>query len=466
VNLLNERNMALLPIVLFQISQVEEANDEGHQGRRQGLDRLLHNHRRDQQRRQLSKDYFLEARKVAYNIVVHQATRCFDIRFADKPDVFAMPKMVIQCAVREKDAGLYSLVYKASDSLLGVFKKCFVSYVPESSETSAAAAVAPLLPSLLHAVCADSHVARRIAANWAAEFLPSFDLPVSLHVCSFLSTDVDALVAAVATKSLSASRTSDVSMTKEPSVSFLDLSTDEGSRALQNSLDAEVSALSSASGLPIPASRIVLADSNFDLGKAHGDYLCQICCECPRLCVSLLYTALTPNRNYSDSEVEFEDTFSLACDHRFCCSCWQQYLVCSTPLSASCPHYDCSERVAIEDVLKVAPEQVPRWNDVTSQFFVAGSREHSQCPSPDCPMVARISKDAVGRTTTVECTSCEHRYCFHCNESPHAPARCSDKAEWNTLFASSAFWVLKHTKRCPSCHANIEKNEGRSHDIA
>ena len=462
--------MELLPIVLFRISHEENDNDEVQDTR----DRLLHNHRRDQQRRQLSEGYFVEARKVAYKVIIQQATEYFETP-NNMGDVFAMPKMVIQCAVMEKDAVLHSLIYKASDVLLEAFKR-FASYMKISSDVSAEAAVAPLLPSLLNAVCADSQVARRIAAMWASKFLPGFDMPVSLHMCSFLSTDVNSLVAAVAKKALSSYRSADVSMTDESSISFLDLSTDEGSRALQSSLDAKVMRLSDASGLSISASWIVLASCNFDAGKAQEGLECDRTNLLERAGViarSKVTSSTTPTSVHQHGsrylcqicydEVEAKDTYSLACDHQFCCSCWQQHLVSTPPLSTTCPHYDCSERVAIEDVQEVAPEQVSRWKFVTTQLFVAGSREHSQCPSPDCPLVAHISNDVVGRTPSVECTRCNHRYCFSCKEEPHEPARCSDKAEWNAIFESSEFWVLKHTKRCPSCHASIEKNEGMSH---
>jgi len=470
VELLQKRNMELLPIVLFRISH--DGNDTD--GAQDARDRLLRNHRRDQQRRQLSKEYFVEARKVAYKVVVQAASQYFE-NPNNLEDVFAMPKMVIQCAVMEKDADSHSLIFKASDSLLEVFKKCFARYMTASPDASAVAAVSPLLPSLLNAVCADSKVARRIAAAWASKFLPCFDMPVSLHVCSFLSTDVDPLVAAMAKKWLSSHRPSDVSMANEESlVSFLDLSTDEGTRSLQTSLDAEVKRLSDTSGLAMPACRIVLTNCNFDVGKAQEGLECGRSNLLERAGViarSKVASSTSAHQHGSRhlclicyDEVESTDTFSLACDHIFCCSCWQQHLAsCSMPLSASCPHYDCTERVAIEDVQEVAPDQVPRWNTATTQLFVAGSREHSQCPSPDCPLVAHICKDVVGRTPSVECTRCNHRYCFHCKEEPHEPARCSDMAEWNAIVESSELWVLKNTKKCPSCHANIEKNEGCNH---
>ncbi|OWK02648.1 ARIH2 [Cervus elaphus hippelaphus] len=120
--------------------------------------------------------------------------------------------------------------------------------------------------------------------------------------------------------------------------------------------------------------------------------------------------------------VRKENLLSLACQHQFCRSCWEQH---------------CS--VLVKD----------------------GSHYQLQlCPGADCPMVIRVQEP---RARRVQCNRCNEVFCFKCRQMYHAPTDCATIRKWLTKCADdseTANYISAHTKDCNIC---IEKNGGCNH---
>ncbi len=141
---------------------------------------ILLTHCSSRRKKQLNNHCVVRARKIAYKIVAEQASLYYEQHNSNESiddkmssKLFDLPNTIIKCAVFEENTGMHPYISKASDRLLEVFQKNFLKC--EGTGVMSESQVAPMLPSLLYAVCADSSLARLIAAKWVTGFVHDFD---------------------------------------------------------------------------------------------------------------------------------------------------------------------------------------------------------------------------------------------------------------------------------------------------
>ncbi|KAG5266278.1 hypothetical protein AALO_G00229190 [Alosa alosa] len=144
---------------------------------------------------------------------------------------------------------------------------------------------------------------------------------------------------------------------------------------------------------------------------------------------------------------------TLCCNHYCCRSCWQEYLTArieqNLVMNCNCPITDC----------RAQP---------TAQFFYNILTDKDTI-SKGCDQI--LCKENIGSMGT--CSKCCWSSCFSCNfPEAHYPASCSHMSQWMddggyyegmTMEAQSKHLAKLISKRCPSCQAQIEKNEGCLH---
>jgi ariadne-1 len=181
-------------------------------------------------------------------------------------------------------------------------------------------------------------------------------------------------------------------------------------------------------------------------------FVCDICCE-------------------DDEDLE---SFAMKCGHRYCVSCYHQYLkqkIVEEGEAAriQCPHDGCGRILDSKSLdILVAPELVDRYHHLLHRTYVEDKDIFKWCPAPDCPnaiecWVKKVELDKI--VPTVECT-CGNRFCFGCPNSDHQPAPCELVKRWLKKCADdseTANWISANTKECPRCQSTIEKNGGCNH---
>lgn len=160
--------------------------------------------------------------------------------------------------------------------------------------------------------------------------------------------------------------------------------------------------------------------------------------------------------------------YSLSCNHIFCKECYNEYLndkimdVYSC-LSITCPEYKCKTFIS-ENVLKYIIDE-NKWNiykrHIIQNYILKHSKTMKYCPQNDCNTIS------IGNyyTKTITC-DCTYKYCFKCHNISHYPASCQEYQNWIgnvEISVSNETWMIAHTKLCPNCKVNIEKNNGCNH---
>jgi ariadne-1 len=162
------------------------------------------------------------------------------------------------------------------------------------------------------------------------------------------------------------------------------------------------------------------------------------------------------------------DSTALSCLHRFCNSCWRDYLTMQIQEGQStllhCMHYQCNLRVA-ESVVKriVAPEVFDKYARFVISSFVEDNDNVKWCPTPNCGNA--VSAELITGITEVQCV-CGYRFCFRCHREAHAPATCEQMKLWEEKCkddSETLNWVQANAKGCPKCHVAVEKNGGCNH---
>nr|XP_054406792.1 E3 ubiquitin-protein ligase ARIH2 isoform X8 [Pongo abelii] len=167
--------------------------------------------------------------------------------------------------------------------------------------------------------------------------------------------------------------------------------------------------------------------------------------------------------------VRKENLLSLACQHQFCRSCWEQH--CSVlvkdgvGVGVSCMAQDCPLRTPEDFVFPLLPSEELRekYRRYLFRDYVESHYQLQLCPGADCPMVIRVQEP---RARRVQCNRCNEVFCFKCRQMYHAPTDCATIRKWLTKCADdseTANYISAHTKDCPKCNICIEKNGGCNH---
>ncbi|KAM4654563.1 E3 ubiquitin-protein ligase ARIH2 isoform 2-T4 [Amazona ochrocephala] len=167
--------------------------------------------------------------------------------------------------------------------------------------------------------------------------------------------------------------------------------------------------------------------------------------------------------------VRKENLLSLACQHQFCRSCWEQHCTVlvkdGVGVGVSCMAQDCLLRTPEDFVFPLLPseELKDKYRRYLFRDYVESHYQLQLCPGADCPMVIQVQEPKARR---VQCSRCNEVFCFKCRQMYHAPTDCATIRKWLTKCADdseTANYISAHTKDCPKCNICIEKNGGCNH---
>ncbi|CCD23533.1 E3 ubiquitin-protein ligase HEL1 NDAI_0B05000 [Naumovozyma dairenensis CBS 421] len=207
-------------------------------------------------------------------------------------------------------------------------------------------------------------------------------------------------------------------------------------------------------GLNVTSKKIVdNTNSNTRGLKYRKDFSCFICCD--------------------DKTTE---TFSLECGHEYCLDCYRHYIEDKLHEGNIITCMDCSlvlKNLDIDQIMGHASSNILMRSSIKS-FVQKHHRNYKWCPYADCKFIIHLKDtSSLGEYTRlhyspfVKCNE-SHRFCFHCGFEVHAPADCNVTNAWIKKArkeSDNLNWVLTHTKECPKCSVNIEKNGGCNHMV-
>ncbi|XP_008064313.1 cullin-9 [Carlito syrichta] len=170
------------------------------------------------------------------------------------------------------------------------------------------------------------------------------------------------------------------------------------------------------------------------------------------------------------------DLPSLCCMHYCCKSCWNEYLTTrieqNLVLNCTCPIADCPAQPtgAFIRAIVSTPEVISKYEKALLRGYVESCSNLTWCTNPQgCDRI--LCRQGLGCGTT--CSKCGWASCFSCSfPEAHYPASCSHMSQWvddggyydgMSMEAQSKHLAKLISKRCPSCQAPIEKNEGCLH---
>ncbi|EPY52732.1 hypothetical protein SPOG_02052 [Schizosaccharomyces cryophilus OY26] len=164
--------------------------------------------------------------------------------------------------------------------------------------------------------------------------------------------------------------------------------------------------------------------------------------------------------------------FSADCNHDFCLSCYQHYLVSRIQEGETmiqCPEEGCSQIISQQSILNLLDEKFHyQFSRLLDRSFVDDSDMFRWCPAPDCPYAieCHVSQSSLNSVVPTVTCLCGKQFCFGCGRDNHQPAICPLVKVWLQKCqddSETANWIHANTKECPKCSTTIEKNGGCNH---
>ncbi|GAB5571538.1 cullin-9 isoform X3 [Prionailurus iriomotensis] len=157
-------------------------------------------------------------------------------------------------------------------------------------------------------------------------------------------------------------------------------------------------------------------------------------------------------------------------------SCWNEYLTTrieqNLVLNCTCPIADCPAQPtgAFIRAIVSSPDVISKYEKALLRGYVESCSNLTWCTNPQgCDRI--LCRQGLGCGTT--CSKCGWASCFNCSfPEAHYPASCGHMSQWvddggyydgMSVEAQSKHLAKLISKRCPSCQAPIEKNEGCLH---
>ncbi|XP_065489010.1 cullin-9-like isoform X8 [Caloenas nicobarica] len=167
---------------------------------------------------------------------------------------------------------------------------------------------------------------------------------------------------------------------------------------------------------------------------------------------------------------------TLCCMHYCCKPCWSEYLATrieqNMVVSCTCPISECCAQPTAAFICSIisSEEIIAKYEKALLRGYVECCSNLTWCTNPQgCDQI--LLKDGLGYGAA--CSKCSWISCFSCNfPEAHYPASCSHMSQWvddngyyegMTSEAQSKHLAKLISKHCPSCQAQIEKNEGCLH---
>lgn len=223
--------------------------------------------------------------------------------------------------------------------------------------------------------------------------------------------------------------------------------------------------------------------------------------------------SLTSQRSEDTSEmceicaenVSQSDTIgSTECHHRFCRSCWKNYVVIRLQEGEyhgiNCPAFGCSKMVPLQLIeMVLSPCMARKFLKFDIKAFVDSNPRIKWCPHPGCTNAVRLPEESwpdhrqppaylrafpklqppPPSSRTVLCPN-RHPFCWDCLADGHEPTSCEKWHDWhdkiaevkpeelkgtsaNSEIAANCLWLVTNSKPCPKCRSPIQKNDGCNH---
>ncbi|XP_075003568.1 cullin-9 isoform X12 [Calonectris borealis] len=167
---------------------------------------------------------------------------------------------------------------------------------------------------------------------------------------------------------------------------------------------------------------------------------------------------------------------TLCCMHYCCKPCWSEYLTTrieqNMVVNCTCPISECRAQPTTAFICSIisSEEIIAKYEKALLRGYVECCSNLTWCTNPQgCDQI--LLKDGFGYGAA--CSKCSWISCFNCNfPEAHYPASCSHMSQWvdddgyyegMTSEAQSKHLAKLISKHCPSCQAQIEKNEGCLH---
>lgn len=175
-------------------------------------------------------------------------------------------------------------------------------------------------------------------------------------------------------------------------------------------------------------------------------------------------------------EEKSTETFSLECGHEYCISCYRHYIEDKLYSGNIINCMGCSLVLKNDDIDKIMgyPSSNKLMLSSIKSFVSKHHRNYKWCPFADCNCIIHLKDTSslseysrLHYSPFVQCTNL-HKFCFTCGFEIHAPADCIITNAWvkkARIESENLNWVLSHTKECPKCSVNIEKDGGCNHMI-
>ncbi|XP_067148789.1 cullin-9 isoform X2 [Apteryx mantelli] len=167
---------------------------------------------------------------------------------------------------------------------------------------------------------------------------------------------------------------------------------------------------------------------------------------------------------------------TLCCMHYCCKPCWSEYLTTrieqNMVLKCTCPISECCAQPTAAFIRSIisSEEVIAKYEKALLRGYVECCSNLTWCTNPQgCDQI--LCKDGLGYGEA--CSKCSWISCFNCSfPEAHYPASCNHMSQWvdddgyyegMTSEAQSKHLAKLISKHCPSCQAQIEKNEGCLH---
>jgi ariadne-1 len=136
-------------------------------------------------------------------------------------------------------------------------------------------------------------------------------------------------------------------------------------------------------------------------------------------------TALCP---FCDEVKALANTHALACGHRFCEGCWEQWVHAAFDKGAECIFTECPAfkcKLVVPGPLfsrLLSEDKRAKFTQWLAVAFIRGNNCMRWCPKPGCDKAVEYRGGATG-LKTVECV-CGYEFCFSCGVEAHDPSPC------------------------------------------
>lgn len=173
-------------------------------------------------------------------------------------------------------------------------------------------------------------------------------------------------------------------------------------------------------------------------------------------------------------EEKSTETFALECGHEYCIDCYRHYIEDKLHSGNIINCMGCSLALKNEDIDKIMghPSSTKLMLSSIKSFVSKHNRNYKWCPFADCNCIIHLKDTSslaeysrLHYSPFVKCSH-SHKFCFTCGFEMHAPADCNITNAWVKKAkkeSENLNWVLSHTKECPKCSVNIEKDGGCNH---